>query len=505
MAQGEPKNTQPPPLPPVLRNSLESGLITPGAVSEHRMPETAVLESVNFNFDTIGAATLRPGTTAVGTGLDASNVLGLHYFVDTVTPNTNTRLIAVTGTVAYYLAGSTWTSKRTGLTANSKARFSTFLNFTFMVNGTEATAVWDGVAADAFSTSGNASGAPTGTFIENFRSRMWIAGNTTYPSRLYYSSVPSAVSTPVITWATDVTTGQWIDISPSDGDFMTALQRYRNVMLCFKTNRLYRVFDIGQVDPDPYYAVGTSSQESVLETKAGVFFHHSTGIYQYNIYGVVQEISRPVIDFIRAIPASAYTSIVGWVDPIGDHLSWYIGDVTVNGTSYTKCVLRYTISTQVWTHYSYPTALTASLRRQPLYVDTNLYALAGDSAGNILEMDKGIDDNGTPIYFSLIHRWDKIDGLMSTRKMTNTINMLHYGGTGAKVAYQTDDNDPDNLNDWSEKPEAGVLQQKNTGFNSADIKARKMRLRLFGTSNGQPFKYFGYELLDVMTEFIQFP
>lgn len=485
---------------------MESGLITPGAVSEHRMPETAVLEAVNFNFDAIGSATLRKGTTAVGTGLDASSVLGLHYFVDTVSPNTNTKLIAGTGTVVYYLSGSTWTSKRTGLTSGQKMRFSTYLNFTFMVNGTEATAVWDGTAGNNFVTTGNAASAPIGTLIENYKSRMWIAGNATYPSRLYYSSVPSAVTTPVITWNTDVTTGQWIDISPSDGDFMTGLQRFRNVLLCFKTNRLYRVFDIGQVDPDPYYAVGTSSQESIVETKAGIFFHHSTGIYQYNIYGIVQEISRPVIDFIRAIPASAYTSVVGWVDPLGDHISWYIGDVTVNGTTYSKCVLRYTISTQVWTTYSYPNAITASLRRQPLYVDTNLYALTGDSAGNVLEMDNGITDgpSATPISYSLIHRWDKIDELLSTRKTINTVNFLHVGGNGSAVNFQTDAQEPDDLNNWTSKVDKGQLKLKNTGFNSAAIKGRKIRFRISGQSTGQPFKYNGYEILDAINEFIQF-
>jgi hypothetical protein len=484
---------------------MESGLICPGAVSEHRMPETAVLEAVNFNFDTIGAATLRKGTTALGTGLDGSNVLGLFYHVDTVTPNTHTQLIAVTGTVAYYLSAGTWTSKRTGLTTGSKARFCTFLNYCFMVNGTEATAIWDGNTSNSFVTTGNASGAPIGAFIENFKTRIWIAGNATFPSRVYFSSVPSAATTPVVSWSTDVATGQWIDVSPSDGDFMTGLQRYKTTLLAFKTNHLYRIFDIGQLDPDPWAYVGTSSQESILETKAGVFFHHSTGIYQYNVYGIVQEISRPVIDFIRAIPSSAYTSIAGWVDPLGDHLCWSIGTVTVNGTTYTNCVLRYTISTQVWTHYSYPTQIMVATRRQPLYNDnTSLYALAGDTAGNVLKMDTGITDNSTPISYSLIHRWDKIDGVLSTRKTVTTINFLHYGGASTQAAFQTDEDAPDDLNNWSHPVDGGEFQVKNTGFNSADIKGRKVRFRIFGQSSGQPFQYFGYELLSVTSEFIQF-
>ncbi len=506
MAPSTPKDTSGrKSLPPYIRKSLKSGLLTPGAVSENDMPDTGVLESLNFHFDAIGSATLRKGITLLGNNL-VNQVTGMHYFVDTINASPNTQMMVVAGGNVSYLTGATWTAIRTGLTSGSKARFSTYLNYTFMVNGTEATAVWDGNPGSSFLTTGNAASAPTGSLIENFRSRMWIAGNSTYPSRLYYSSVPSAIATPVVSWNTSVTTGQWIDISPSDGDFMTGLQRYRNAMLCFKTNRLYRVFDIGQVDPDPYYAVGTSSQESIIETKAGVFFHHSTGFYQYNVYGIVQEISRPVIDFIKAIPTTAYTGVVGWLDPLGDHICWAVGDVTVKGVTYKNLCLRYSISTQVWTHYSYPYRFTTSLRRQPLYVTGGAqYALVGDSAGNVFEVDSGITDNGLPIPYSLIHRWETIDGLLSTRKTIQTGNFSHYGGAASTVAYQTEDNDPDDLNDWTRRAGKGTLKTTNTGFNSMDIKARKFRLRVFGESLGQPFIYNGYELLDAMNEFIQFP
>jgi len=245
----------PAPLPPINRKSMKSGLITLGAVSENERPETSVTESINFNFDSIGSATLRKGVTRVGSKL-SGNILGLYYYVDTVNiVSPKSQLIVVNGNTASYLLNSTFTPIRSGLTVNKKARFTTFLNNVFMVNGADATAVWDGDTSGSFSTGGNASGAPVGQFIENFRTRVWIMGNSTYPSRLFYSSIPSAVTTPVISWNTSISTGQWIDISPQDGDLPTGLQRFRNVMLVFKTNRLYRVFDIGQTDPDPYYAV----------------------------------------------------------------------------------------------------------------------------------------------------------------------------------------------------------------------------------------------------------
>lgn len=492
------------PLPPVVRKSMKSGLINQGAVSENERPETSVMEAVNFHFDAIGSATLRKGQTALGNAL-SGNLLGMHYLVDTVSAAaTGTQMIVVNGTNVYYLsAGTSWVVIRSALTGGSKARFSTYLNFVFMVNGTEATAVWDGNIAGSFVTTGNASGAPIAKYIENFRSRMWALGDPSYPSRLYFSSVPSSVATPVVTWNTSPTTGQWIDISPSDGDSPTGLQRFRDVMLVFKTNRLYRVFNIGQTDPDPYYAVGTSSQESVVESKAGVFFHHSSGFYQYNIYGVVQEVSRPIWDIVRAIPASSYTSVAGWLEADGDHICWSIGTVTVNGTTYTNHVVRFTISTQVWTHYSYPTQILCAVKRQPFYTDgTTQFSVTGDNSGNVIKMNTGKDDLGTPISYSLIHKWEMCDDLLSTRKTVMTGNFNHYKGTGSMVSFQTEDNDPDQLNDWEN--DVGELKLTNTGFNSMDIKARKFRFRVFGQSTGEPFIYNGYELLGVLNEFIQF-
>ena len=518
--QKEPRAQIAPPLAPISRKSMKSGLICAGAVSENERPETSVMEVVNLHFDAIGSATIRKGMTAVG-GNTGSAVTGLYYYVDTVNiAAPQSRLIAVSGpNVLYLTAANQWSSIRGSLTVGSKAHFTTFLNFVFMVNGTEATAIWDGNIGGGFVTTGNASGAPTGQFIENYRGRVWIFGNYAYPSRLFYSTVPSAVATPVITWNTDPTTGTWIDISPQDGDLPTGIAKFRSTLLCFKTNRIYRVFDIGQVDPDPYYAVGTSSQESIVETKVGIFFHHASGIYQYNVYGVVQEISRPVIDFIRAIPASAYASVAGWLEPDGDHVAWAIGTVTVTtpwgasgskGTTFINCELRYTISTQVWTVYSRPTQITTSIRKQPFWTDaTQQYAIAADGSGNVALMNQGLQDlnasgQATPLSFSLIHRWDNIDGLLSTRLNVNIINFCHLGGAGTNIAYQTDANDPNGLGDWTQKVGKGQFKEKNTGFQSADIKGRKIRFRIWGTSTGTPFIYDGYEIINALAEFYNF-
>lgn len=478
------------PLQPIQRNSVKTGLINESAVGENDYPKDAVVEAVNFEFDTIGQATLRKGQTILGNNL-STEILGLFQHIDSA--GTYNQIITVKGTAVYYLSGGTWTSKRT-VTTGKKSRFSTFLNYVFMVNGTDATAVWDGNTANSFITTGNAASAPIGKFIENYRARMWITGNSTYPDRLYYSSIPTSVTTPVITWDTDVTTGQWIDVSPSDGENITALHRTKDSLLVFKNNHIYRVNSVSQADPDPKFNVGTYSQESIVEAKNGVYFHHPTGIYRYN--GEVQEISRPVRDFIENITLANYSKVSGCLEVDGDHIQWSIGDVTVKGISYSNAVLRYSISTQVWTAYSYPTQFLVSAS----YNDgSSLFTLVGDESGNILKLGVGNTDNGTSINYLITHPFDNIDGFNASRKTLNKILFLNKGMAGANVNYQIEN---DVLNDWTKK--VGQIKQGDTGFGSLAIKGKKFKFRVSGVSTGEPIIYRGFEVLGGEVELVMF-
>ncbi len=482
----------PTPINPVLRKSLKSGLIVSGAVSENDYPSDALLESLNFHFDVIGKMTLRKGTTLLGNAL-SGDILGLYNFRDSGA-GTNNQLIMVNGTTVYYLSGGTWTSKRTGLTSGSKARFSTLLDFVFMVNGVDATAIWDGNPANSFVTTGNAASAPIGKYIENYRSRMWIAGNATYPDRVYFSTIPSAVTTPVITWDTSATTGQWIDVSPSDGENITALHRTKGALLVFKNNHLYRIYSILQADPDPQFNVGTYSQESVLETKNGVYFHHPTGFYRYD--GNVTEISKPIIDIVKAITLTNYSKVSGYVEPDGDHVRWSVGDVTINGVTYNNLEVRYTISTQVWTHYSGPTQFLVGA---PYNNGSSIVTVVGDESGQIQTIESGVTDNGTDILFSIIHPFDDIDGFHSTVKIINTMFFMHSSMTGTNINYRTPD---DIIGDFT-KP-IGQLKSSETGFSNINARGRKLQFKLSGASKGQPISYEGYEVLVGTSQLITF-
>ena len=313
--------------------NLQQGLITEGSVAESQFPLNAVSESINWNFDKIGSAIIRPGITALGQQL-TGNCLGLYEFRNST--GSNNQIISVFGGTVYYFNGTNWvqtTLQTTGL----KTRFTTFLNYVFKVNGTDATAIWDGNPSDGWVTTGNASGAPIGKYIEVFRGMVWIAGNSTYTDRVYFSTQISSEITPTILWYTDPTEeaaqngAGYIDIDASDGDTIMGIKRAPDALLIFKKSHVYRVYSPLESEPDPKLNVGTWSQESIVEAKDGIYFHSPIGFYQYTSNGL-SEISRPIIDIVHAIPLSNWSNVCGWSDD--DHCYWSVG--TIPNTS--KCI-----------------------------------------------------------------------------------------------------------------------------------------------------------------------
>lgn len=478
-------------LPVSQLTDFSTGVICDGAISESKRPVTSVVQAMNMHFDKIGCARTRLGTTLLGAQISDNNAIkGLYEFRDSGS-GTNNRLVAVCNGTLSYLSSGTWTSKRTSLTAASKARFTTFLDFLWMVNGTEATAIWDGASGTSFLTSGNAASAPTGKYIENFKGRVWISGNSSYPDRLYYSSLPSEEATPVVTWDTDVSTGDWIDINPSDGENVTGFARDKNALLVFKNNHLYRVYSISDTETDAKINIGTYSQESIITAKNGIYFHHPSGIYRY-VNGNVQEISKPVSDYIDAIPSSYFDDVAGWSD--SDHLYWCIGNVTVDGVAYTNVVLRFTISSETWTIYSYPNSFMVG---SPYDDGSTLFTVVGDEDGNVLKLNVGTTDNGSTIFYYLKTRPYTFDGLFSTRKSISSLSVIHKNGLAASLMYKVDD---EYETSWHNA--VGVVERIPRP-KTVDIKGNKIYFKFQGSTSGQPVEFDGIEIFEITSELIK--
>lgn len=360
-----------------------------------------------------------------------------------------------------------------------------FLDSEWVTNGTNAMQTWNGGGGDFGTT--NAVGAPVAKFIENFRSRAWGANTSSYPSRVYYSSTPSG--TPLaITW-TGTGTG-YIDISPGDGEDITGIKKFARSLLVFKNNFIYPINSINDTEPDPQIFVGTYSQESIVLGKDGVYFHHPSGIYRLRRGETTpKEISRPIYGFIKNIPSSSYENVGGWKDD--DHIYESIGDITIDGVSFVNIVARWTISTEVWTIYSYSRELRVGCDYDN---GTTIFQIAGDTDGKIYKLNIGKTDDEDPIHYSLITQWYNLTGLRSKTTTITKLAGLCKNAQGSRIEWQNQD---DSYYKWHK---IGQLEKTDTIFDSQNIRGNKIRFRLSGSSSGDPFIFQGLEILTGVDE-----
>lgn len=474
------------PLNPIPIRDFVNGVIHEDVVSDFKAPENSVNEAVNLHFDTMGNATLRPGLTILGNVISASSdILGLHQFLDEGA-GTDDQIIAVNGTVAYYNNGGTWTATRSGLTTGRKTRFVNFTDRAFMVNGAEAMATWNGSSASPWSTTYNVGGAPVGNFIEVYKNRVW-AQNGSNPSRIEYSSAVSSTGT--LTWDSNE---QFINVSPGDGEDLTGLKASPRALLVFKPAHIYRIFNHNEADPDPQIFVGTYSNESIVVAKDGIYFHdwNNAAIHKYT-GAYPEEISKPIRPYLEGVTLANRNDVAGWVD--NDHVYESAGNITLNGVTFVNVVFRFTISSQIWTIYSYPeqilvaTAYDDGATREPV---------VGTDNGSVYRFNNGTTDNGTPITFSLVTRWYDISGVRSYTDTIEKMAALSRNAQGVcKIQYQT--------NLWNKEREwkpIREIQKVPVDIFDTNITGNRVRFRLSGTASGEPFVFEGFEILRAFSE-----
>lgn len=343
---------------------------------------------VNYHLDKIGALTKRKGYSTFATQPQAGKTcFGLYQFND-MSGGTAEQLFVAnnsgdTNGIIYYNNAGTWTAGKSDDTASSKSRFTSFIDYVFRTNGADV------VATSANGSSWGTTNAPatiTPKYGVVFSDRVYLAnGNTSNRSRFWFSSLPSSGS---VTWSTST---DWVDVNPDDGDEITALENNGNRMLIFKNRALYR-WSFGQVEPDRLIGVGTSSQESVkTNLDVGItFFANQRGVYAY-AGGRPKLLSRKIQDIIDAVPD--WEEVYAEIDE--DHYYLSVGDIVIDGRSYSNVVLNYHISLDAWSVYALATPVKYMARLiETAPVEATYF---GSTDGRTYKFLDGTSDNGTEI------------------------------------------------------------------------------------------------------------
>jgi len=445
------------------------GMIRSAAVEDYVSDESSVQESLNMHFDRVGAVTVRPGVTAYTAAALSAFATGYHQWTQAGT--TNRQLLAQDGLDIKKLSGGSWSTIHTNTNAG-RVRSSQMNNTTFFVNGNtgDNPGSYDGSTY----TSGVAS-LPKGDYINSgFEKRVWV-GDKTKGKVFYTDQIP---------FGTSVTGGtEFIYFNAENGQAMTGLFQSQKALLVFYPDNIFRIYGATSSDPYPAYYVGTYSQESIVKAKDGLYFHHSSGFYKFQYDSQPQEISRKVLDFVQAIPRSAYENIFGWTDE--DHVYWHVGNLTLEGTTYKNVVFRYTISAQMLTIYSYFSgeSSTKTLTTAFVYDDgTDLNRLVGVSNGVTAVVNSGTTDLGEPIFYNNISRWITFNKMQSEYQQLKSIAVTHINGAGAQLEAQVDKDIADKWTSLGTYDERYVtlFQSVNTNLNPFN----RVRFRTSGYSTG---------------------
>lgn len=391
----------------------------------------------------------------------------------------------------YNWDGANWVSRRSGLGSTKKARFAQYLDYIWMVNGNELEE-GDPVQTSnggAFGTDLVPDNFPPGDFISaGFEGRVWVVDALS--NTIYYSDIVQFLPPYSYSLDYDPDVNFISNLSPNTGQSFTGIIEVPRALLVFTQDNIYRIYGATSVDSYPAYNVGTYSQESIVQTKTGIFFHHSSGFYQFDYGSQPIEISRRVIDFVEAIPRSYYEDITGVYDGF-DAIEWSVGPVTVEGVTFSNCVMRYTISTQIWTIYDYVgNTITAMIS----YDDgTTLNHLMGTSVGKVGAMDVGTTDFGEPFYFEYIDRWRAFTPMYYQQKNIGSINVYSENAGGVNIMYQTKKS---GVNAW--EPIGTLNQKANSIIPTTDIgDFDVLRFRMAGNTKGTPVVIHGIEIPEI--------
>lgn len=401
----------------------------------------------NYHLDNLGSLTKRNGisTALIGQIVNNKSILGMYFFKDLQSTNSNV-LVAIndatdTNSDIFDIETNAWVISKVDDTAGALPVFASFINYVFRTNGSNAM--------------GSSTNPPTAWGTTNclatllpkyccvWEDRVYALNDnsgTKYPSRIYWSSLPTG--TPLaITWTS---ASDYADINPDDNDEITWGEPFGNVLLIFKNKALYR-WTFGQVEPDKIIDVGTSQGRTVKQTQGIVFFANKYGVYAYTGYSQPLLISKKVQDFIDAIPAANLTNMRAEIDH--DHYHLYIGDVTVDTIAYANVMLVYTISTKSWHIETYPFEIKSMARFETATLGATSISDAiylGDDDGYLYQKNTGTSDyvgsTENTINGRIITKEYPLVNFPKTSILDN-LTFLAQKGTGSKVNYRLDRGD----------------------------------------------------------------
>ena len=398
-------------------------------VSSEIIVPNSVPFSMNLLFDRVlGEAVSRQGTNIVGSQVSAGNpCLGLFQHLDSTAAN-HKLWAGFNGSIYDAVAGS---SSLGSLSATARMRFTTFLNTTLMLNGSQSRSYTN---AGGWVSSGgvlNVNGVPSGgQFPLEFKDRVYCA----VTDRLYYTNTPTSGS---VSWSASGS-GSLQAEQEDGGGTLQALNKVPGYLMIYKQRSLKR-WNFDSSFPEDLINIGTQSHESVVRARGkNYFFYGPNGFYETQ-GGYPNLISRPIQRIVEGIASSFYANVNGWSD--NENIYWSVGTVTMNfdrgfTESYTNVVVRYHIDTQQWA----PLRYAHNFRALHQYISGNdTLLVGGDADGQALQLNTGNTDYNNQAITYILQSPEFDFKAREKRKTISEKIYVHSDGTsGAELQARLD-------------------------------------------------------------------
>lgn len=264
------------------------------------LADTELVDCVNLELDLDGSLLSRPPITthdAVSFGAGRLKHLGFAQI-----SGTTYHIASVGGTTSYSTDGVNWTTITATFGASAMVQF---MDTVWLVNASGAGGKWSpsgGYTAIA--------SMPSGTAAVTLKSRMYIVGNATFRSRLYWSNVDD-----FNTWSpTD-----FINVNQGDGQSLIDIIIFNDNLILFKNDSTYSFpFDVGPSTGTLRKissTIGATRADCVVLYEQNLYVYHEGNVYEVINYDFTRLNSKVPFFYDPTAPSAftdeAFLSIVG--------------------------------------------------------------------------------------------------------------------------------------------------------------------------------------------------
>lgn len=252
------------PFVPVLIPNQNGGLNTRN--NSTLVEDNQFIDGLNLVVDEPGTVGTRPGTEKIANEVSSSQTC--RGWLDYTKVNGNTYLVWKCAGSLYYIQpnSTTNTSIASGL-SSTEVEMGVFNDKIFISNATDDLRIWDGTTVTT-----NA-GVPKGANMIIFESRMYITGNPTNPSQVYFSDIPAYGSDPVTFGGTSV-----INVNPGDNYKCTGFSISEGRLLISKGDQVNK--KAGSVYQVTYNTSGVPTGAQRVEAQKGWLNSKTTSQYE---------------------------------------------------------------------------------------------------------------------------------------------------------------------------------------------------------------------------------